>query len=107
VPLRVREVVAVELGHHLAPPLRPLAGQRPQQPAAVTITSASSTLDKNDATWIVRPGVADSSCVSFESKNYPGYDIRHYDSTVYIANDGGTSHPGTPRRCGPTTPPGR
>ncbi|MGW3466182.1 AbfB domain-containing protein [Streptomyces olivaceoviridis] len=28
------------------------------------LTSSSSSLDKNDATWIVRRGLADGSCVS-------------------------------------------
>ncbi|SEP19885.1 alpha-L-arabinofuranosidase B [Amycolatopsis saalfeldensis] len=102
------------------------------------ITADSSALDKNDATWIVRRGLANNSCLSFESKNYPGeylrhanyqlhrqpddgsallandatfcpaggnsgsytsfqsdnypgYYIRHYDSTVYIAHNGGSN----------------
>jgi len=41
------------------------------------ISSGSSVLDKNDATWIIRPGLANSSCVSFESTNYPGDYLRH------------------------------
>ena len=28
---------------------------------------------------------------SFQSVNYPGHDIRHYDSTGYIASDGGSN----------------
>ncbi|MEV7438370.1 alpha-L-arabinofuranosidase B [Streptomyces griseoviridis] len=43
------------------------------------ITSASSALDRNDATWIVRRGLAGGSCVSFESRNYPGDFLRHYN----------------------------
>ncbi|MGW1795376.1 AbfB domain-containing protein [Streptomyces sp. NPDC001984] len=54
---------------------------RLQNDAAVIspVTSSSSALDKNDATWIVRRGLADSSCVSFESRNYPGDFLRHYN----------------------------
>ncbi|SEF37866.1 Alpha-L-arabinofuranosidase B (ABFB) domain-containing protein [Amycolatopsis pretoriensis] len=47
------------------------------------ISPVSSTLDKNDATWIVRRGLASSSCVSFESRNYPGDFLRHFDFQVY------------------------
>jgi hypothetical protein len=47
------------------------------------ISPVSSTLDKNDATWIVRKGLADSSCVSFESRNYPGDFLRHFNFQVY------------------------
>ncbi|MGW3151474.1 alpha-L-arabinofuranosidase B [Streptomyces sp. NPDC001177] len=47
------------------------------------VTSSSSALDKNDATWIVRKGLADSSCVSFESRNYPGDFLRHYNYRLY------------------------
>lgn len=41
------------------------------------ITSGSSALDKGDASWIVRRGLASSSCVSFESRNFPGDFLRH------------------------------
>ncbi|MEV4359562.1 alpha-L-arabinofuranosidase B [Nonomuraea sp. NPDC049625] len=64
---------------------------RHQNDQAVTsvITSSSSSLDKNDATWIVRNGLAYSSCVSFESKNYPGSYLRHSNYQLYRnANDG-------------------
>ncbi|MFI9848717.1 AbfB domain-containing protein, partial [Nonomuraea sp. NPDC051941] len=64
---------------------------RHQNDQAVTsvITSSSSSLDKNDATWIVRSGLAYSSCVSFESKNYPGSYLRHRNYQLYRnANDG-------------------
>ncbi|MBB5784498.1 alpha-L-arabinofuranosidase B [Nonomuraea jabiensis] len=64
---------------------------RHQNDQAVTsvITSGSSSLDKNDATWIVRNGLAYSACVSFESKNYPGSYLRHSNYQLYRgANDG-------------------
>src|SRR5947207_2813433 len=43
------------------------------------ISSGSSTLDKTDATFIVRRGLASSSCVSFEARAYPGFFLRHFD----------------------------
>ncbi|MEU6536783.1 alpha-L-arabinofuranosidase B [Streptomyces sp. NPDC047000] len=54
---------------------------RHQYNAAVlsSVTSGSSGLDKSDATWIVRRGLASASCVSFESRNYPGDFLRHYN----------------------------
>ncbi|MFF0312545.1 alpha-L-arabinofuranosidase B [Streptosporangium sp. NPDC004379] len=64
---------------------------RHQNDNAVTsvITSSSSATDKNDATWIVRAGLAGGSCVSFESRNYPGSFLRHYNYRLYRqANDG-------------------
>nr|WP_233223525.1 AbfB domain-containing protein [Amycolatopsis sp. CA-128772] len=52
-------------------------------------SSTSPALDEADASWIVRRGPANPSCVSSESRNYPGDFLRHYDNTVYIAADGG------------------
>nr|WP_020638482.1 alpha-L-arabinofuranosidase B [Amycolatopsis balhimycina] len=46
------------------------------------VSSGSSALDKSDATWIVRKGLADASCVSFESRNYPGDFLRHFNFKV-------------------------
>src|SRR6266567_1775183 len=53
------------------------------------ITEASPALDQQDATWIVRAGLADSSCLSLESKNYPGSYLRHQDGAVYHHQDDG------------------
>ncbi|GHI08136.1 alpha-N-arabinofuranosidase [Streptomyces cellostaticus] len=66
---------------------------RHQNNAAVIspVASGSSSLDKNDATWIVRRGLADSSCVSFESRNYPGDFLRHFDYRLYRQPMDGTS----------------
>ncbi|MFR9794743.1 alpha-L-arabinofuranosidase B [Streptomyces sp. MS06] len=65
---------------------------RHQDDAAVIspITSGSSTVDRNDATWIVRRGLADASCVSFESRNYPGDYLRHSDFRLYRQPTDGT-----------------
>jgi endo-1,4-beta-xylanase len=64
---------------------------RHQNDAAITsvITSGSSTVDKADATFVVRSGLASGSCVSFESRNYPGSYLRHRNYIVYRqASDG-------------------
>jgi non-reducing end alpha-L-arabinofuranosidase len=47
---------------------------RNQNGAAVIapITSSSAEQDKGDSTWIVRRGLADNACVSFESRSNPG-----------------------------------
>ena len=61
------------------------------------ISGASSLAVLQDSTWIVRTGLADSSCLSFESRNYPGDYLRHYnfvlhrepyDGTLQFAQDG-------------------
>ena len=66
---------------------------RHQNDEAITsvINSSSSTLDKNDATWIVHNGLANSSCVSFESKNYPGDYLRHQNFQLYRQHNDGSS----------------
>jgi non-reducing end alpha-L-arabinofuranosidase len=55
------------------------------------ITSGSAGQDKGDATWIVRHGLADSSCVSFESRNNPGDFLRHQNSALHIQPFDGTA----------------
>ena len=62
--------------------------------AAVTsvITANSSLLDKQDSTFYVRPGLSNSACYSFESRNFPGQYLRHRGYRVYKeANDGGST----------------
>jgi hypothetical protein len=41
------------------------------------VTSTSDAALKADATFIIRPGLADSSCYSFESRNFAGQYLRH------------------------------
>ncbi|WP_410813194.1 alpha-L-arabinofuranosidase B [Micromonospora sp. 067-2] len=53
------------------------------------VTSSSSATDKGNASWIVRSGLANSACVSFESKNTSGNYLRHRNYQLYLnANDG-------------------
>jgi hypothetical protein len=53
------------------------------------ITPSSSSTDKSNASWIVRAGLANSSCVSFESKNTAGSFLRHQNYRLFLqANDG-------------------
>ncbi|MFI2739194.1 alpha-L-arabinofuranosidase B [Streptomyces sp. NPDC018711] len=51
--------------------------------------SSSSATDKADATWIVRAGLADTSCLSFESANNPGKFLHHYNYELYLDFDNG------------------
>jgi hypothetical protein len=66
---------------------------RHQNNNAVTsvITSSSSALDKNDATWIVRRGLTSNSCVSFESRNFPGDFLRHSNFQLFRQPMDGTA----------------
>ena len=43
----------------------------------------ANDLVKQDATFWTRPGLANSSCVSFESRNFPGRYLRHRGHRVY------------------------
>ncbi|MEV4637775.1 AbfB domain-containing protein [Actinoplanes sp. NPDC049548] len=55
------------------------------------ISTTSATTDRQDATFWVRPGLANSACYSFESRNFPGRYLRHRDYRVYSeAGTGGT-----------------
>jgi hypothetical protein len=55
------------------------------------ITSGSAEQDKGDSTWIVRRGLADPSCVSFESKSNPGDFLRHQNSALQMQPFDGTA----------------
>jgi len=55
------------------------------------VTSASSATDKGDATWVVRAGLADSACVSFEAANASGRYLRHQNFQLYLAAGDGTT----------------
>ncbi|MFC6593486.1 alpha-L-arabinofuranosidase B [Kitasatospora paranensis] len=55
------------------------------------ISGSSSATDKADATWIVRAGLADSTCLSFESANLPGQYLRHYNFQLHVAAGDGSA----------------
>ncbi|WP_433892644.1 AbfB domain-containing protein [Streptomyces sp. CA-111067] len=63
---------------------------RHQSGLAVTST-VSSDLDRRDATFIVRAGLANAACYSFESYNYPGDYLHQTGSRVDKAPNDGTS----------------
>jgi hypothetical protein len=58
---------------------------------ADAVTSSSSTTLKEDATWIVRPGLANSNCISFETNNGSGDYIRHSGFELYLQPNDGTT----------------
>ena len=53
------------------------------------IGDQAAIVDQADSTaagrWNIVPGLADSSAVSFESVEYPGYYLRHYGFVLYLA----------------------
>jgi hypothetical protein len=65
---------------------------RHQDGAARTdvVTAASPALLKQDATFVVRTGLADSTCYSLELRNFPGQYLRHRDFRVYRDPNDGT-----------------
>jgi hypothetical protein len=67
------------------------------------VDAGSNQTLKQDATFWVRPGLSNSGCYSFESRNFPGQYLRQRDLRIYKeANAGGTfaadatfcTHPG-------------
>ncbi|KAJ5281025.1 fungal alpha-L-arabinofuranosidase [Penicillium angulare] len=53
------------------------------------VSSSSSTTLKQQASWTVTTGLANSACFSFESVDTPGSYIRHYNFALLLnANDG-------------------
>ena len=48
------------------------------------IGTGSSALERADARFIVRRGLADGDCVSFESSNYPGRFLRHRNFEIRL-----------------------
>jgi non-reducing end alpha-L-arabinofuranosidase len=66
---------------------------RNQNGAAVIapIIASSAEPDKRDATWIVRRGLAQSSCLSFESRSNPGDFLRHQNFVLRAQPFDGTA----------------
>jgi len=55
------------------------------------VTADSSTTDKLDATFVQAAGLANPSCVSFESVNKPGSYLRHQNFQLHLqVSDGST-----------------
>ncbi|WP_181772751.1 AbfB domain-containing protein [Amycolatopsis pittospori] len=60
----------------------------------------SADVAKLDATFWARQGLADASCLSFESRNYPGQFLRHASSRIRKdANDGSAQFAGDATFC--------
>ncbi|MFE0651941.1 AbfB domain-containing protein [Streptomyces sp. NPDC059534] len=55
------------------------------------VNAGSGDLVKQDASYTLRRGLAESSCYSFESVNYPGRYLRHADSRVRTAPGDGSA----------------
>jgi hypothetical protein len=54
------------------------------------VSSSSTTALKQQASWTVRTGLANSACFSFESKDTAGSYIRHYNFGLLLAANDGT-----------------
>ncbi|GIH17830.1 arabinofuranosidase catalytic domain-containing protein [Rugosimonospora africana] len=55
------------------------------------VTAASPETDKQDATWVEAAGLANPSCVSFESINRPGSYLRHQNFQFHLQPNDGSS----------------
>ncbi|MCP2245455.1 AbfB domain-containing protein [Lentzea aerocolonigenes] len=59
------------------------------QDGLVRTDEISTDLGRLDATFHVRPGLADTACLSFESRNFPGQFLRHSNGRIRKdVNDG-------------------
>ena len=56
-----------------------------------SIAAGSSAGDKADATWIVRPGLSNAACVSFESSNFANGYLRQASSQLKQQTNDGTA----------------
>jgi hypothetical protein len=54
------------------------------------LTTVSSTLDRDDATWLVVPGLAGTG-ISLRSKNYPSFYLRHANWRLQISQSDGST----------------
>jgi len=48
------------------------------------IGPGSSALERSDATFVVRGGLADRRCLSLESVNFPGRFVRHQNFSLFL-----------------------
>jgi non-reducing end alpha-L-arabinofuranosidase len=55
------------------------------------VSGSSSATEKGNSSWIVRAGLSNGSCVSFESKNTPGQYLRHYNYQLALNTGDGSS----------------
>jgi hypothetical protein len=55
------------------------------------VTTSSSAADKQDATFVEAAGLANPSCVSFESVNRPGSYLRHQNFQFHLQPNDGSS----------------
>jgi len=55
-----------------------------------TVTAASSEADKQDATFVQAAGLANPTCVSFESINRPGSYLRHQNFLLHLQPSDGS-----------------
>jgi hypothetical protein len=55
------------------------------------VNAGSDAVTKADATFTIRPGLANASCYSFESVNFPGEYLRHANSRVMKSADDGSA----------------
>ncbi|BAY23246.1 hypothetical protein NIES2100_30100 [Calothrix sp. NIES-2100] len=55
------------------------------------VSSSSDTLTKNNTTWNVVSGLANSACISFESKNNPGFYLRHQNYRLTLNQNDSTA----------------
>ncbi|MFI5909925.1 alpha-L-arabinofuranosidase B [Dactylosporangium sp. NPDC051541] len=54
------------------------------------VAASNTATEKANASWIVRAGLANSSCYSFESRNSAGQYLRHYNYQLSLQSSDGS-----------------
>jgi hypothetical protein len=60
------------------------------QAVIAPVGPTSSARAKADATWVVQPGLAKGSCISFEALSHPGEFLESEDFALYVSADDGS-----------------
>lgn len=66
-------------------------GSASDKAVVTAIPSASTAAALQDVTWIIRRGLANSSCISLEAQSYPGDYLRQDKLELYRGPDDGTA----------------
>lgn len=66
-------------------------GSSSNEVTVAAIPMASATAASQDATWIIRIGLGNTLCVSFEARNWPGDYMRQNNLQLYRGPDDGTA----------------
>ncbi|WP_326553398.1 AbfB domain-containing protein [Micromonospora sp. NBC_01813] len=68
-----------------------LPGHRIRHRDGTVVVERVDSRSKDDAEFVVRSGLANRNCVSFESTNRSGFYLRHYDFRIFLQRNDGSA----------------